>query len=366
MYYLVYEIKNKINDKIYIGAHKTKDLNDGYMGSGKSINQAIKKHGVDNFSKRILHFCSSEEEMYLRESEIVTDEFIKSPDNYNIKRGGHGGFESAGKSHFFDGVNYTWLDVDKARQMNYPHIFTGKVNVKDADGNILNVSVDDPRYLSGELQYFLTDTVMVRDDNGNFLRVGSSEFKSGNYTAAQAGKVTVVDVHGNTMSVCVDDSRYLSGELVSVSKGKATAVDSDGNHIIVQAGDPRFQTGEIRSHSLGMVMCKDSAGVVHRVHCTDERLSSGELVGVTSGHKLSDETKAKMSESSRGKVIVVDSNGSKFQVDVDDPRFLCGELKHVTRGKMWIHHPSTLETRRIDRDSGIPDGWKPGRNKIKI
>ena len=33
MFYTIYQITNIANDKIYIGAHKTSDTNDGYMSS---------------------------------------------------------------------------------------------------------------------------------------------------------------------------------------------------------------------------------------------------------------------------------------------------------------------------------------------
>lgn len=45
MFYAIYKITNQIDGKFYIGSHKTKDLNDVYMGSGKYLIHAQKKYG---------------------------------------------------------------------------------------------------------------------------------------------------------------------------------------------------------------------------------------------------------------------------------------------------------------------------------
>lgn len=98
MFYYLYEIRNNLNGKIYVGVHKTRDLNDGYMGSGKVINAAIKKHGIENFTKVILETFENAKAMYARETEIVTDEFLARDDVYNLRRGGHGGFDYINKN----------------------------------------------------------------------------------------------------------------------------------------------------------------------------------------------------------------------------------------------------------------------------
>lgn len=92
MKYTIYKITNKINSKIYIGKHQTKDINDGYMGSGKLLRRAQEKYGIDNFSKDILHVFNTEEEMNAKEKELVTEEFCLREDTYNICVGGLGGF----------------------------------------------------------------------------------------------------------------------------------------------------------------------------------------------------------------------------------------------------------------------------------
>lgn len=91
-YYLIYQITNKLNGKIYIGKHITYNINDGYMGSGKYIRKAINQEGIENFEKTILFECNSEEEMNQKEVEIVNEDFIARDDVYNVIPGGSGGW----------------------------------------------------------------------------------------------------------------------------------------------------------------------------------------------------------------------------------------------------------------------------------
>jgi hypothetical protein len=93
MFYLVYKITNTINNKIYIGCHKTKDKNDNYFGSGKYLKNAIKKYGIENFTKDIIFEASSAEEMFEKEKELVEI----GPNSYNLKSGGFGGFDFINK-----------------------------------------------------------------------------------------------------------------------------------------------------------------------------------------------------------------------------------------------------------------------------
>lgn len=101
MLYTIYQVTHKESGKCYIGKHQTKDLDDGYMGSGQLIRRAVKKYGSEAFDKEILHVFETEEKMNAKEAEMVTEDFCSREDTYNLCPGGQGGWgyvNSSGKA----------------------------------------------------------------------------------------------------------------------------------------------------------------------------------------------------------------------------------------------------------------------------
>lgn len=90
MIFVIYKIENKINHKLYIGKHITNNEFDNYMGSGKIVSRAIKKHGINSFSKKIIEYSSAE---LLNERETYWIKYYNSitPFGYNLTCGGDGG-----------------------------------------------------------------------------------------------------------------------------------------------------------------------------------------------------------------------------------------------------------------------------------
>ena len=113
-YHYFYKITNTINNHFYYGIHSTNDLNDGYMGSGSRLKIAIKKYGIENFSKEIIKFFNNREELDKYEAEIVTESLVRDPNCYNMVIGG-------------DCL-----------------ITSGTTTVIDDKGNTFRVPVDDP------------------------------------------------------------------------------------------------------------------------------------------------------------------------------------------------------------------------------
>ncbi len=137
MHYLIYKTTNIVNGKYYIGKHKTDNLNDGYLGSGKLLKRAIKKYGIENFVKEILLECFSEEEMNLAERIMV----VPDSTNYNLCEGGKGGWSYVNriglrglgfknnlgtKGSFKKGHNFGFKKGYDPNRINDPNTFSGK------------------------------------------------------------------------------------------------------------------------------------------------------------------------------------------------------------------------------------------------
>jgi hypothetical protein len=101
--YLVYLTTNTVNNKIYIGVHKTlTDKFDGYLGCGvltykassykfsqTPFQYAVNKYGPDKFIRVTLKEFDNLQDALDLEAWLVTTEFIKRRDTYNITEGGN-------------------------------------------------------------------------------------------------------------------------------------------------------------------------------------------------------------------------------------------------------------------------------------
>lgn len=91
MYGYIYETKNLVNGKKYIGQHRSTGFDSNYKGSGKLLQKAIDKYGWYNFSVRMLCPCFSKEELDSEEIFLISYfDAVSYEDYYNLAKGGSG------------------------------------------------------------------------------------------------------------------------------------------------------------------------------------------------------------------------------------------------------------------------------------
>lgn len=199
MYYTIYKVLNEINNKEYIGQHQTENLSDNYMGSGIVITQAIKKYGKDNFRKTILFVFKTYDEMNNKEMELVTEEYIKQDNTYNISIGGQGGICHSYKNTT---VARKKSSIDNWKRINcelynnnkdlYETPSTSKVTIFNTitkKNESINVSDFNPNIHKKKFGG------IVAKKNGKFQYVSSEEFsKNSDITSPTKGMVTVVEI----------------------------------------------------------------------------------------------------------------------------------------------------------------------------
>ena len=286
VYHYLYKIVNNINKKFYYGVHSTDNISDGYPGSGVILHKAYKKYGVNNFTKEILKYFSTEQQLFDAEFEIITPELILSEQCYNMASGG-------GKSL----LNHTI--------------------VRDTNGNILKVNIDDDRLKSGELVGVTKNTVTVRDANGNAMRIPSYIYRNNQdkYISCSKGKIIVHDKDMNTMMVDVDNPGLTDGTYTFLLK----TVNKD------------------------TTLAKDENGKLYRVNKNDERLKTGEFVGVT-------KNTIKVFKENTIKCIGVDELETYLSDGWERGNLIKHKYKMLKNGKTKFINPDELETY-------LSDGW---------
>lgn len=125
MYGFVYEWTNLINGKKYIGSHAGTP-SDGYIGSGKAFRRAIKKYGLENFSRVILENVYKEDRQFLLEREKFHLDCVDAYHSalyYNIAKDVIGGDTKAGwsverRQEFSDQIKQIWANrTDEEKQI---------------------------------------------------------------------------------------------------------------------------------------------------------------------------------------------------------------------------------------------------------
>lgn len=164
---------------------------------------------------------------------------------------------------------------------------TGKVAVKDANGNTFLISKNDPLWINKQVVA---------------LSAGRRASPEANAKKATAkGKVAVRDPNTNACYlVSKEDVRYINGELIPVgigrvvsaedrlklsqtNKNKVVVRDDNGNVFKCSVDDPNFINGVWQQNTKGTCMAVDSSGKIFRASRQDPRWQTGEIVNPYKG-----------------------------------------------------------------------------------
>jgi len=228
-YHYFYKITNLINNHFYYGVHNTNNLNDGYMGSGTRLQIAFKKYGLENFTKEIIKFFDSSKEAFEYESKIVNEDLVKNSNCYNLQEGGNGlhSINTIMVKNIYTGETFRcYKDDERLKTGELVGITKGMLVVKDKFNNHLYVSIEDPRYISGEL-------------------ISVLKGKKPNYIPNSKNKITVKDKYNNYYRIDINNPKYISGEYIPISKNRKSVYDKNGKHYFVENNDPRLLNGEL-------------------------------------------------------------------------------------------------------------------------
>lgn len=225
-YHYFYKITNKINGHFYFGIHSTKNLNDGYMGSGKRLHNAYKKYGMNSFEKEIIKFFDTRKDASEYEAKVVDKSLLENINCYNIRLGGDDATTiGTVTAKDCDGnivqITQNEFDSNTDKYVGVTHGTLSAMNIET--GEVNRITIDEYRENKHRFKSFINDKTCVIDTNTNeYIWITLDEYYNGDnkYKHSHTNKVLVKDKNNKCFIVDVNDDRIKYGELTLFWKGR--------------------------------------------------------------------------------------------------------------------------------------------------
>lgn len=285
MKYIVYKTTCLVNQKYYIGVHKTEDpdIFDGYLGRGfykqhswyikhpeSPLHYAIIKYGVENFSRETLFIYDNEKSAYDKEEEIVTEEFIKDSHNYNVCVGGKHPYKPGRQVFQFDFSGHlintyeNALAASKIVKVDISNI-NDAINHKRTSANSLwstSNSINISEYQITECYKYY-----IYDSDGTFVQEFNSNQECIEYLNTNRGNLTrAIKLQNKISGYFISTEKYDKIRIqVTKLNGKLNRYTLDGKYI-----DSFNSIAEARQ-KLGLKLCSISQAIRLKRQCNGFR-----------------------------------------------------------------------------------------------
>lgn len=231
----------------------------------------------------------------------------------------------------------------------------GKVTVVDSLGNTMQVDINDPKYINGELVPFMRGKLVVKI-NGVTTLIESESYDPNKHYFHRRGKATVKDKNGNTFTVDTNDERYKSREVLPIHQNVAYGRNDNGEIVKVETGDERFKTGELAGNNRGKFWITN--GKQNKMVSKKDEIPVGYTMG---------KTQRENSETVKNTIFINDGSITR-RINKED-EIPIGWFVGIAKNKIkpFRYITDGVVTKKISPGQNLPDGFRYGmapRKKI--
>lgn len=165
-YGFIYITTNSVNGKKYIGqtTYKRGERHyRTYLGSGKYLHKAIKKHGKEQFIRETIFECFSQEDLNWAERHFIKElDAVKSREFYNVSPGGRASMGFTGKKH-------SESRNKKVSEKLMGHAVDERTRKAVSDAGKLKTGANNPMAL--KINIYNADGVLIHECHGTLKKV---------------------------------------------------------------------------------------------------------------------------------------------------------------------------------------------------